>query len=194
MKRVLLFAVAVLVISPVMMSWKKTTPPPAAPAEEIHWMTSIDELQAKMAQHPKKVFVDVYTGWCGWCKKMDATTFKNASLVQYVNNNFYALRLDAERQDTIHFMGKTYYFDAAHKCNTFAVELLKGSMSYPTSVVMLENFQSPNPIPGYHDVPEMETILSYFGDNAFKHQKWEDYQKGFKPVWAASAAAPGRAN
>src|SRR5580698_9458396 len=105
MKRVLVFAIAVLVISPVIMSWKKTTPPPAAPAEEIHWMTSIDELQAKMAQHPKKVYVDVYTGWCGWCKKMDATTFKNPNVVKYINANFYAVKLDAERQDVIHFQG-----------------------------------------------------------------------------------------
>lgn len=181
MKRVLLFVVAVLVASPLMMSWKKTPPPP--PAEEIHWITSIDELQAKMQQHPKKVYMDVYTGWCGWCKKMDATTFSNPSVVKYMNANFYAVKLDAERQDVIHFLGKEYKYEPQYKANTFAVELLKGSMSYPTTVIMMENFQNPQAIPGYMAVTQLETILTFFGDNAYRHASWTDYQKNYKPSW-----------
>lgn len=199
MKRLLLFALAALLVCPLMMGWKKISPAPVKEKAEIHWITSIDELQAKMQQSPRKVYVDVYTGWCGWCKKMDASTFTNQDLVKYINNNFYALRLDAERQDTIHFMGKTYFFSAQARCNTFASELLKGSMSYPTSVLMLENFQSPTPIAGYHDVAEMEMFLTYFGDNMYKHQQFADYQKTFKSTWNHGAAAdmtppPGHAN
>jgi thioredoxin-related protein len=187
MKRVLLFAVAILMISPSLMAKKKlpapAPAPAAAPAEEIHWMTSIDELQAKMAQNPKKVIIDMYTGWCGWCKKMDAATYTNPALVKYVNNNFYAVKFDAERQDTIHFQGKDYYYAPQYKANGFALELLKGSMSYPTTVFMLENFQQPTPIPGYRDVKEMETFLTYFGDNAYRHQKFEDFSKEHPSRW-----------
>src|SRR4051812_3153395 len=134
MKRVLLFALGIFTMTSVIA--KKKTPPPVAPkpAAEIHWITSIDELQAKMAQSPKKVYMDVYTDWCGWCKKMDASTFQNPDLIKYMNNNFYAVRLNAERKDTIHFQGKDYYFNPQFKANTFAVELMKGSMSYPTAV------------------------------------------------------------
>ena len=182
MKRVLLFAVAILMISPALMAKKTPAPAPAAP-EEIHWITSIDELQAKMAQNPKKVLIDMYTGWCGWCKKMDAATYTNPALVKYVNNNFYAVKFDAERQDTIHFQGKDYFFAPQYKANGFALELLKGSMSYPTTVFMLENFQQPTPIPGYRDVKEMETFLTYFGDNAYRHQKFEDFSKTHVSRW-----------
>jgi thioredoxin-related protein len=183
MKRVLLFVVAVVMISPVIVAWKSTAPPPPKETSEINWITSIDELQAKMQQEPRKVYMDIYTGWCGWCKKMDASTFSNPSLVKYMNRNFYAVKLDAERQDVIHFLGKEYKYEPQYKANTFAVELMKGQMSYPTSIIMMENFQNPMPIPGYHDVKEMETILSYFGDNAYKHQAWDAYQKGYKPTW-----------
>src|ERR1035441_704797 len=98
MKKILIFAFALLIVSPVFIAWKKT-PLPSPEANEIHWITSIDELQAKMQQNPKKVYIDMYTGWCGWCKKMDATTFSNPALIKYMNNNFYAVKLDAERQD-----------------------------------------------------------------------------------------------
>ena len=183
MKRMLVSAIALLLISPAFIAWKKT-PPPAPEANEIHWITSIDELQSKMAQNPKKVYFDIYTGWCGWCKKMDATTFQNPALIKYMNANFYAVKLDAERQDVIHFQGKEYKFDPQFKANTFAVEIMKGSMSYPTAVIMMENFQNPVVQAGYLDVNQLETILTYFGDNAYRHQNGQDYQKNYKPRWS----------
>ena len=189
MKRVLVFAIAVIMISPAFIAWKKTPPPPPPAAEEIHWITSIDELQAKMAQNPKKVYIDIYTGWCGWCKKMDATTFSNPSLIKYMNTNFYAVKFDAERQDVIHFQGKEYRFDPQFRANTFAVELVKGGqMSYPTAVIMMENFQNPQVLAGYLDVNQAETILTYFGDNAYRHQSGDVYKNTYKPRWSNGKA------
>lgn len=156
--------------------------------KEIHWITSVDELQAKMQQNPKKVIVDMYTGWCGWCKKMDAATYTNPSLIKYINNNYYALRFDAERQDVIHFQGKEYHYDPQAKANTFAVELMtknnpQAQMSYPTTVFLMENFQSPQAIPGYRDVKEMQLFLTFFGDNMYRHQSYETYAKNFTATW-----------
>lgn len=44
----------------------------------------------------KLVFIDAYTDWCGWCKKLDKTTFKDSSVVQYMNDHFIVLKLDME--------------------------------------------------------------------------------------------------
>jgi thioredoxin-related protein len=196
MKRALLLAFALLAISPAMMAKKDPPAPTTAAPEEIHWITNIDELQAKMMQSPKKVLVDMYTGWCGWCKKMDADTYSNPALVKYVNNNYYAVKLDAERRDTIHFQGRDFFFAPEYKTNGFALELLKdylakgGQMSYPQTIFMLENFQSPTPVPGYRTVPEMETFLTYFGDNMFRRQSWDQYSKGYVSRWSKGTPAP----
>lgn len=196
MKRIFMCAMALLVISPTLMA-KKDPPAPAAapaPAEEIHWITSIDELQMKMQQAPKKVIVDLYTGWCGWCKKMDADTYTNPALVKYINNNYYAVKFDAERQDTIMFQGKAYFFAPQYRANGFALELLKdylakgGQMSYPQTIFMLENFQSPTPVPGYRSVAEMETFLTYFGDNMFRRKSWDEYSKNYQSHWSKGPA------
>ena len=184
MKRVLLFAIPAVMLTVALLAWKKT-PPPAAPAEGIHWITSIDELQAKMQANPKKVYMDVYTDWCGWCKKMDATTFQNPDLIRYMNNNFYAVRFNAETKDVIHFKGKEYTFNPQFKANTFAVELMKGQMSFPTAIIMMENFQDGGTqvIPGYMEVKQIEPLLTYFGDNVNKHQPWDAYLNSYKPKW-----------
>lgn len=188
MKRVMLLAVAVLTgVSAVKADDKKKKAESAAD-NEIHWITDINELQAKMQQQPRKVIVDMYTGWCGWCKKMDAATYTNPALVKYVNNNFYAVKFDAERKDTIHYQGRDYYFFEQYKANGWAIDLMKGSMSYPTTIFMTENFQNPTPIPGYHDVKEMELFLTYFGDNAYRRQKFDDYSKSHQSRWSNGAA------
>ena len=188
MKRVLLLAILTISIPSLLYAGNKTkkaAEPAAAPADdhEIHWITSFDELQQKMKEHPKKVYIDIYTGWCGWCKKMDASTFNNPALIKYMNTNFYAVKFDAERQDVINFQGKEYRFEPQYKSNTLAVELMKGQMSYPTTIFMVENFQNPTPIPGYMTVAQIEPIMSYFGDNAYKHVSWDAYQKTFHTTW-----------
>lgn len=182
MKRLLLLAMAVLAISPAMMAKKEPKVAPQ-PAEEIHWITSVDELQMKMQQAPRKVIVDMYTGWCGWCKKMDASTYTNSSLVKYINNNFYALKFDAERRDTIRFQGKEYYFAPQYKANGFAIELMKGQMVYPTTILMMENFQQPQTIGNYMDVKQLEAALTYFGDNMYRRRTWADYSANYVSRW-----------
>ena len=52
-------------------------------------------------ENPKKIFIDVYTDWCGWCKRMDNTTFKDSVMVKFLNDNFYCVKLNAEQKEDI---------------------------------------------------------------------------------------------
>lgn len=103
-----------------------------------------------------------------------------------MNKYFYAIKLDAETKDSIHFMGNTYFWSSdggTNGSNQFAVKILNGQMSFPTGVYMEENFQNPQLIPGYQDVPSMEMILKYLGDNIYKKKPFEDYRHDFKASW-----------
>jgi thioredoxin-related protein len=157
----------------------------ASPANEneIHWM-NIDDVQVAMKKEPRKVWIDVYTDWCGWCKRMDKTTFSNPNVVKYVNEHFYAVKLNAEQREDIRFMGKMYKADPADRTHPFAKEILHDQLSYPTTVFMEENFQHPMAIPGYQDVPTIEAILKYLGENTYKTTPWPQFQANFKPSWA----------
>jgi thioredoxin-related protein len=192
MKRLLMLAALFLALMPAGFAQHHAMSPGGAPApetpeppkggEEIHWM-NIDEVQVAMKKQPKKVWIDVYTDWCGWCKRMDKTTFANPDLVKYMNEHFYAVKLDAEQKSDIRFMGKMYSFVPDQRANAFATEILHGQMSYPTGVFMEENFQTPQLIPGYHDVKEMEMILKYLGEGLYRKTPFPEYQAAFKPSW-----------
>lgn len=55
-----------------------------------------NKARAEAKQQNKYLFVDAYTDWCSWCKVMDKETFPNADVVNMMNNNFVALKLEME--------------------------------------------------------------------------------------------------
>ena len=189
MKRVFLLLVAVLGLLP--LAWagdkkkkstKKTENKNYIDSTEIQWL-NWDEAQVRMKKQPRKVWVDVYTDWCGWCKKMDATTFKNKELIKYMNKNFYAIKFNAEKEDSIRFLGNLYYIKPDNRANDLAVHLMNNQLSYPTYIFMEENFLNPSPIPGYHGVPEMEKFLMYLGENIYKTKKFPEFDQSYTTTW-----------
>ena len=144
--------------------------------EKIHWMTLNEAIDAN-SKNPKKIFIDVYTNWCGWCKRMDATTFEDKGVIKYMNATFYPVKLDAETKDTILFKNKAYTFVPEYKSNEIAAFFLNGQMSYPTSVYLDEKLDLIGPMPGYLTKDQLLPVLKYFGNNTFKTKKWEDFLK-----------------
>ena len=67
----------------------------------ISWNTMIQ--QRAVDSIKKKVFIDFYTNWCGWCKRMDVSTFSDPVIVNYIKNNFYTVKFNGETKDTIVF-------------------------------------------------------------------------------------------
>lgn len=65
------------------------------------------EALAKAQREDKLVFVDVYTTWCGPCKKLEKQTFTDPKVAAYMNENFVSMRLDAENQADSEFF-KSY--------------------------------------------------------------------------------------
>ncbi len=148
----------------------------AAGPGQIQWI-SFEKAVSLNEQNPKKIFIDVYTAWCGWCKKMDASTFKDSLVVNYISQYYYAVKLDAETKDTIRFKDKIFVYQPEYKANELAVSLLNGKMGYPSFVLMDEKYTLLSPLSGFHSTAELMPVLSYFGSNAYQTIKWEDYKK-----------------
>ena len=152
-------------------------------SDEINWMTW-SEVEDALKTEKKKVFVDVFTDWCGYCKKMDKTTFKDKEIVKYINENFYAVKFDAENKETITLDGNKYKYVKSGKrgYNQLAADLLKGRLSYPTIVFLNDDLSLIQPIPGYLDAKKMEVIVTYFAENNHKKTPWTRYEKSYIPI------------
>jgi thioredoxin-related protein len=145
----------------------------------IQWVT-LEQAAALSKKEPRKIVIDVYTDWCGWCKKMDKGTFADPAVAAYVNAHYYAVKLDAEGRDPITINGKTYKYNAQMRAHEAALALLSGKMSYPSTVYLDENLGILSPVPGYLEAPMFKTILTYFGENHYKQKTFAEYTAAAK--------------
>ncbi len=150
-------------------------------AQEITWLTW-EEVSEKMHEEPRKVLVDVYTEWCGYCKKMDKSTFIDKDLANYINENYYAIKFDAEFKSSIYLHGTEYkYVNKGSKgYHELAAMILRGKMKYPTLVFMDSNLEVIQPIPGYRDAKTLTMILDYFDGDYHKEMPWKTFSKSYE--------------
>jgi thioredoxin-related protein len=153
------------------------------PAERgvVNWMT-LEQALEKSKTEKRKIFVDMYTDWCGWCKHMDSTTFVHPAVAKYLNEHFYPVKFNAEQEKDIVFKDKTYHFkkSGTRGYHELAALWLNNRLSFPTVVFLDENQQLIQPVPGYQDAAKMEAIINYFGSDSHKKTPWETYEKNFR--------------
>ncbi len=149
--------------------------------EKIEWITFEEAIELSKKK-PKKVFIDLYTDWCGWCKRMDAVTFQNSVVASYMQENFYMVKLNAEQKDPITFKGHEFKFVASGRrgVHELAYVILDGKLSYPSVAFMDEKMNMIQAIPGFRKPEEFLMIATFMGDNHYKKTPWPDFQKSYK--------------
>lgn len=104
---------------------------PTVTPTSINWQKDLDKaLNLAKANHGK-VVVDVYTDWCGWCKKMDQTIYTNPKIIALSQKHVF-LKLNAEDG------GQGQRFAGRMDVD-----------GYPTTIILDENGRSLNSVAGY---------------------------------------------
>lgn len=153
----------------------------AVSAQKVEWLT-FEEAVAKSQNEPKKLLIDIYTDWCGWCKKMDKEAYSHPELVSYIHENYYPVKFNAEQKEPVEFAGHTFEFVAQGRrgVHELAAALTNNKLSYPTTVFMDEDFRIIQSLPGYRDARGMDPILKYFGDDIFKNKSWKEFEADYR--------------
>ena len=176
MKKIALIMILILSISAI-----------HAQQQKINWM-SLEEALAAQSQDPRKIMMDVYTTWCGPCKMLDKNTFQNPDVVNYVNQNYYAVKFNAEGEETVKYKDLEFtnpQFDPNRQGRNAQHELAQALKinAYPTIVFFNENGDTLLPLPGYKTPSQLELYLKLFYND--DHEKissqedWDEYQKEF---------------
>jgi thioredoxin-related protein len=153
----------------------------------VKWMT-FEEAVEKSKTEKRKIFIDVFTDWCGWCKVMDKNTFPDAAVAKLLNEKFYAVKFNAEQTDDVVFRGTTFKFMSQGRSgyHQLAAALLNGQMSYPNFVFLDEEFriipiyQGSSSLPGYKKPEEFYPFLSFVGSDSYQKMNILEYQKEYK--------------
>ncbi|OMP31833.1 thioredoxin fold domain-containing protein [Mangrovimonas sp. DI 80] len=159
-------------------------------AQEINWI-SLDEALQLQKKNPKKIMMDVYTNWCGPCKMLDKNTFHNSDVVKYVNENYYAVKFNAEGNETVNYDGKTFSnknYDPAltnRRNGVHELTLYLQVSAYPTVVFFDEEGKILAPIRGYQKPQQLELYLKLFHNNDHvnmnSQEDFNEYYNAFTP-------------
>jgi thioredoxin-related protein len=176
MQKVAYAALLFLVLSLTLASSYPTLTDP--PTDKITWHSWEDAIQ-EVEQSPKKVFIDLYTDWCGWCKKMDASTFTDPEVVAFMNEHFIAVKFNAEQRETVQYKGydMKYRADAGRRgAHELAISLLNGKLGYPSFVYLDEEQNRITISPGYKEPAALLRELKYIAGEHYIDTKYQDFK------------------
>lgn len=144
----------------------------------IQW-TDLETAELLSAKENKKIFISLYTNWCAWCKYMDQITYQDSNLVQYLNNNFISVKVDAESKDSLFFKKKIFLYDKAVGVNQFAIAVLNNNLKFPAYAILDEKSNMLSPFYGYLKPEELVQILHYYASNLYQKLSWESYKLSY---------------
>lgn len=145
--------------------------------KEVQWL-DLDEAMELQREEPRKLFIDVYTDWCGWCKRMDKTTFQDTAIVKMLNEEFYPVKFDAESAHPVRFAGKVYKNpnpDARRSTHQLTAAMLGRKISYPSYAFYNENYRRITVVKGYVKPENLMPVLHYIGKGIYQNQEWQEF-------------------
>ncbi len=150
----------------------------------VNWM-SFKEVQEKNKIAPRPILIDFYTDWCGWCKHMMRTTYSNPSIAQYINQNFYAIKFNAEGKDTFEYNGKVYkpLTKEPKTPHEFTIKMLGQQLSYPSTMFVTNNYEYNLMSQGYLDERKIEPILVFMVENVWRTSTYDEFGKYFNQTF-----------
>ncbi len=153
---------------------------------DFKWMSMPEALELNKTVN-KKIFIDVYTNWCGPCKMLDKNTFGNEVIREKLSKYFIPVKFNAEGNDIINFDDSTFVNQnpdapprmGTHDFTPYIASTQRG-IAYPTMVFLNEDLEMIQPIQGYLNAEQLEPILEYIGNDHYKTEAWETFAEKFQ--------------
>jgi thioredoxin-related protein len=158
-KRILLTVLTACIVAATALSGEKG---------DVRWTTFSNGLELAK-QTNKRILIDVYTDWCGWCKRMDQDVYRNEEVAAYLDRQFVLVKLNAESSNPLTFEGKPY--------TEMSLASSIGINSYPTTVFAETDGSIITPVAGYIEAGSFLEVCKFIGDGFYKKMSWQEFQE-----------------
>jgi thioredoxin-related protein len=138
------------------------------PATEINWVRYDEGLELAKKEN-KKLLVEFTAKWCGFCKRMRTTTFRDPDIVALLDDYYVTSSIDGESRDTINIEG--WITSERNLAKEYRIR------GYPTYWFLTPGGEKIAPVRGYRSKDELYNILDYLKDDLYKTKKFEDFLK-----------------
>ena len=158
-------------------------------SQQIDWI-NVNDLKEVLKTSKKNIIIDVYTNWCGPCKLMERNTFQNKYISNFINENYHAVKFNAEGNESINFMDKFFQnpnFDSSRvntRNATHEFARFLGISAYPTTVFLDKDMNLITPVRGYLIPKQLEIYLELFKNDDYRtitsQSDFDNFIKNFK--------------
>ncbi|MFO7574278.1 MAG: DUF255 domain-containing protein [Bacteroidales bacterium] len=147
---------------------------------KVKWYT-LEEAEKLAMTTPKPIFIDTYTDWCSWCKRLETETFSNPVIAEILNTRFYPVKFNAEGNEEISFRGMKFVNDGKYgRTHQLTIALLRDKVGYPSLIFFNEEIELLTVVPGFQTAKDIEPLLSFFADKAYDKSTFDEYSATFK--------------
>ncbi len=124
---------------------------------EIRWLKDLDLALYKAKKQNKLVLIYIYSPHCGYCKKMDRTTFRDKEVQEFIKKYFIPVKVDS---------------------NSPEGEIIKEEYGYlgtPTFHFLEPDGKKIKSIFGAWEKKDFLLILKYFAEGHYKKTTMTEY-------------------
>ena len=143
---------------------------PAAQAQPqpLNWQP-FEEALAAAQTHGKPVLVDVWTPWCGWCRKMKRDTYPEV-VGGASGRRFVLTRLNRDDNKTTHrYRGQ--------RLTSMRLAQALGAKGVPALVLLAPNGEPLLQLSGFLEADALRPVLDYISSGAYRVQSFDAFRE-----------------
>ena len=133
---------------------------------ELVWY-KYDEGMAKAQKEKKHPMIHFYTKWCGWCKKMDQSTFGDESIIKVLNESYVPIKVNGQSGEKVMVDGK--------EISLKQVAGKYGVRAYPITWFLKPSGERIAPRRGYVGSEEFLYILNWVKDDLYEKTSFQEF-------------------